>query len=165
LDDRTQLDAATNLELGKLLPKKAGISIPFYASVSKSVSMPEFDPYDLDIKLKDKLAAAPASQRDSIKEQAVDATTIQSFNFTNVRRNNITGKKLKLWSIENFDLTYSYTRTNHENPIALEDELTIYKGGVGYNYVGTPKYWEPFKKFIKSRSPWYSIFRDFNVNP
>ena len=36
---------------------------------------------------------------------------------------------------------------------------------MGYNFVGTPKYWEPFKKFIKSRSPWYSIFRDFNVNP
>src|SRR4029077_2555581 len=140
LDDRTQLDAATNLELGKLLPKKAGISIPFYASVSKSVSMPEFDPYDLDIKLKDKLAAAQASQRDSIKEQAVDATTIKSFNFTNVRKNNITRKKLKLRHIENFDLTYSYTSSEHHNPSAEEDELINYKGGLGYNYVGIQKY-------------------------
>ena len=38
-------------------------------------------------------------------------TLVRSFNFTNVRKNNITGKKLKLWSIENFDLSYSYTRT------------------------------------------------------
>ena len=161
----TQLDAATNLELGKLLPRKAGMSIPFYGSYSKTVSTPQYDPYDLDIKLADKVKAAPADERDSIEKEAIDVTTIRSFNFTNVRKNNITGKKLKLWSIENFDLTYSYTRTNHENPIALEDELTIYKGGVGYNFVGTQKYWEPFKKFIKSRSPWYSIFRDFNVNP
>jgi cell surface protein SprA len=161
----TQLDAATNLELGKLLPKKSGMSIPFYGSYSKTVSTPQYDPYDLDIKLADKVKAAPADERDSIEKEAIDVTTIRSFNFTNVRRNNITGKKLKLWSIENFDLTYSYTKTNHENPIALEDELTIYKGGLGYNFVGTPKYWEPLKKFIKSRSPWYSIFRDFNVNP
>ena len=126
--------------------------------------MPQYDPYDLDIKLKDKLNAAPASQRDSIKKEAVDATTIKSFNFTNVRRIILREKKLKLWSIENFDLTYSYTRTHH-NPIALKDELINYKGGLGYNYVGMPKYWEPFKKIIKSRWLWYSLFRDFNVNP
>ena len=123
LDDRTQLDAAANLELGKLLPKKAGISIPFYGSISKSVSLPEYDPFDLDIKLKDKINAAPASKKDSIREQAVDATTIKSFNFTNVRRNNVTGKKLKLWSIENFDVSYSYTSSEHHNPVAEEDEL------------------------------------------
>ena len=55
-----QFDAATNLELGKLLPKNAGISIPFYAGISKITSTPQYDPYDLDIKLKDKLNAASA---------------------------------------------------------------------------------------------------------
>jgi cell surface protein SprA len=165
LDNNSQIDAATTLELGKLLPKKAGLSIPFYASVTNISSMPEYDPYDLDIKLKDKLAAAPASERDSIREEAVDATTIKSFNFTNVRKNNLTGKKLKLWSIENFDLSYSYTRSEHHNPIAEEDELINYKGGLGYNYVGLPKFWEPFKKRIRSKSPWLRLFKDFNLNP
>ncbi|HCL83555.1 MAG TPA: cell surface protein SprA, partial [Chitinophagaceae bacterium] len=165
LSSTTQLDAATNLELGKLLPRKAGLSIPFYGSISKNVSTPEYDPYDLDIKLKDKINAAPASKRDSIKQEALDVTTIKSFNFTNVRKNNITGKKLKLWSLENFDVSYSYTTTNHHDPIALEDNLTVYKGGLGYNFVGTPKYWEPFKKIIKSKSPWYALARDFNLNP
>ena len=165
LSDVTQLDAGTTLELGKLLPKKAGISIPFYGSVSKNISKPEYDPYDLDIKLHDKINKAPAAQRDSIEQEALDVTTIKSFNFTNVRKNNISGKKLKIWSIENFDLSYSYTVTNHHNPIAIEDDLTVYKGGIGYNYVGTPKYWEPFKKMIKSKSPWYAVFKDFNLNP
>ena len=165
LSSTTQLDAATNLELGKLLPRSAGLSIPFYGSVSKNVSSPEFDPYDLDIKLQDKINAAPPSERDSIRQEALDVTLIRSFNFTNVRRNNITGKKLKIWSLENFDFSYSYTRTDHHNPIAQEDELTVYKGGLGYNFVGTPKYWEPFKKIIKSRSPWYALFKDFNLNP
>ena len=34
-DNFLQFDAATNLELGKLLPKKAALSIPFYASFPK----------------------------------------------------------------------------------------------------------------------------------
>ncbi len=166
LSTNTQVDAATNLELGKLLPKKSGLSVPFYASLSNTASTPEYDPYDLDIKLKDKIkAAATTSEKDSIKAEAIDAQTITSFNFTNVRKNNITGKKLKLWSIENFDLSYSYTRSEHHDPIAEEDELLTYKAGLGYNYVGVPKYWEPLKKRIKSKSPWYSLFKDFNLNP
>lgn len=166
LSNNTQLDAATNLELGKLLPKKAGMSIPFYASVSKSISSPEYDPYDLDIKLNDKIAAAATkATKDSIKNQAIDATTITTLNFTNVRKNNTSGKKLKLWSIENFDLSYSFTRSDHHNPIADEDNLNTYKAGLGYNFTGLPKYWEPFKKRIKSKSPWLSLVKDFNLNP
>ncbi len=165
LDNNTQLDAATTLELGRLLPKKAALSIPFYASISRNVSTPEYDPYDLDIKLKDKLKAAPANERDSIKEQAVDATTIKTFNFTNVRKNNLTGKKLKPWSIENFDVSYSYTQSEHHSPLAEEDELITYKGGLGYNFAGVPKYWEPLKRRIKSKSKWLNIIKDFNLNP
>ena len=164
LDNNTQLNAATNLELGRLLPRKVGMSIPFYASISSTVSKPEFDPFDLDVKLSDKLKNAPANKRDSISEQAVDALTITSFNFTNVHKNNTSAKKLKLWSIENFDISYSYTRSEHHSPIAEEDELINYKGGLGYNYSGQPKYWEPFKKKMKSKSPWWSLVRDFNLN-
>ncbi|HEX4850400.1 MAG TPA: cell surface protein SprA, partial [Puia sp.] len=164
-DNNTQVDAATNLELGRLLPKKAGISVPFYASVSKTVSTPEFDPFDLDIKLADKLKAAPADKRDSIKEQAIDEVTIKSFNFTNVRKNNTSGKRLKIWSIENFDVSYSYTRSEHHSPVAEEDELINYKGGLGYNFAGLPKYWEPFKKPMKGKSAWFALIRDFNINP
>src|SRR5439155_18047205 len=36
-DDYVQFDAAANLELGKLLPKKSGISIPLYAGYSQTV--------------------------------------------------------------------------------------------------------------------------------
>jgi cell surface protein SprA len=164
-DNTTQLDAATNLQLGRLFPKKLGLSIPFYASASKSISTPEYDPYDLDIKLQDKINAAPASKRDSLRNEAVDISVVNSFNFTNIKKNNITGKKLKIWSLENFDLSYSYTNSTHHSPIAVEDNLTVYKGGLGYNFVGAPKYWQPFKKFIKSRSPWYALFKDFNLNP
>ena len=164
-DNVTQIDGAVSLQMGKLLPKKAAISVPVYASISQLTSNPEYDPFDLDIKLKDKLKVAPAKERDSIKEQAVDATVIKSVNFTNVKKNNVSGKKLKPWSIENFDLSYSYTRSEHHNAIAVEDEYITNKAGLGYNYIHTPKFLTPFQKRVKSKSKWYSLIKELNFNP
>ncbi len=164
-EDYTQLDIATSLELGKLLPQKAGVSIPFYASIQKQVSSPQYDPYDLDIQLKDKLNAAPADKRDSIRDDAVDVRTIKTVNFTNVRKLNTSGKKQHIWSIENIDLSYSLYKEEQHNPLIENNEVTRHRAGLGYNYTTTPKYWEPFKGFIKSKSPWYSLIKDFNINP
>ena len=47
-----------NIDAGKLLPQKLGISIPVYASINKTILTPEYDPYDLDITYKDKLKMA-----------------------------------------------------------------------------------------------------------
>jgi cell surface protein SprA len=165
LDDNTEIDAAVNLELGKLLPKKAAMSIPVYAGVTRIISLPEYDPFDLDIKLKDKINAAPAKQKDSIKNQAVDASTVTTLNFTNVHKNNTTNKKPKLWSITNFNVSYSFNRSEHHSPLAVEDELITNKATIAYNYNHVAKYWEPFKRKIKSKSPWLGLIRDFNLNP
>jgi cell surface protein SprA len=159
-----ELDAATNLELGKLLPKKAAISVPVYAGVTRIVATPEYDPFDLDILLKDKIALAPASERDSIKKQAVDAATTETINLTNLHKNNPTNKRLQLWSIENFNFSYSYTNTTHHSPLDLEDDLTVNKAILAYNFSRQPRFKEPFKKKIKSKSPWLGLIRDFNFN-
>lgn len=164
-EDYKQFDVAANLELGKLLPEKAGMSIPFYASYSRSVITPEYDPYDLDIKLKAKLAAAPGSQKDSIREDAVDIKTIKTFNFTNVKKNNTSGKKQQIWSIENVDVSYSYYNEQQHNALIEMNELTRHRAGLGYNYTSSPKYWEPAKRLIKSKSTWWNIVKDFNLNP
>ncbi len=165
-DKITQFDAATNLELGKLLPQKAAMSIPVYAGYSQTVSTPEYDPYDLDIKLKDKLANASAAQKDSIRDDAIEVRTLKTISFTNVKRNNLTGKKQQLWSIENFDVSYSYTQEEHHSPLVESDETVRHRAGLGYNYVSTaPKYWEPFKKSFTKKSTWYGLIRDFNLNP
>ncbi|HZE83840.1 MAG TPA: hypothetical protein VE035_05985, partial [Puia sp.] len=165
LDNNTQFDAAATLQLGKLLPKKAAMSIPVYAGITKTTSSPQYDPFDLDIKLADKVKAAPAALKDSIKEQAVDATTVTTINFTNVKMNNTSGKKPKLWSVENFDISYSYTRSEHHSPLAEEDELIVHKAGLNYNYNHTARFVEPFKRLIRSKSPWLALIRDFNFNP
>ena len=163
-DNFTQFDAAANLQLGKLLPRGVGIDIPLYAGISQTISTPEYDPYDKDIKLKDKLDAASGAKRDSIRSSAIDITTIKTFNLTNVRKLLPEGKKQRLWSISNLDFSYSYTSIKSHNPLIENNEVKKYKGGIGYNYTGQPKFVEPFKKIIKSKSKWFDAVKDFNFN-
>lgn len=163
-DDYNQFDVAAQLELGKLLPQKAGISIPFYASYSKTVSAPQYDPYDLDIELKDKLRGAPSNQKDSIRNDAVDVRTIRTINFTNVKKMNTSGKKQQIWSIENIDVSYSYYKEEQHNPLIENNSVERHRAGLGYNYTSSPTYWEPAKRLFKSRSPWLALIRDFNIN-
>ncbi|MBA2250914.1 MAG: cell surface protein SprA [Chitinophagaceae bacterium] len=165
-DDFVQFDAAANLELGKLLPKKTALSIPFYASYSQAVSTPQYDPYDLDIKLKDKLKYSDKSIRDSIKNGAIDFSSIKTVNFTNVRKNKTNGKKSKPWDISNLDLSYSYTKAHAHNPLIEYNDVTKQRAGLGYNYAPQPKYFVPFKKLFKrSKTHWFDLVKDFNFNP
>ncbi|MBC6492527.1 cell surface protein SprA [Flavihumibacter stibioxidans] len=160
----TQIDAAANLEMGKLLPAKAGMSIPVYAGYSQTILTPQYDPYDLDVKLKDKLDAASGAARDSIRKESVDVTTTKTVNFTNVRKVNTSGRKQKIYSIENFDVSYSYTKMERYSPLIESEEMTRHRGGLGYNFTTTPKYWEPFKKSFRGPSKWYDLVKDFNLN-
>lgn len=163
-EDFLQFDIASSLELGKLLPKKAGMSIPVYASYSQTTSTPEYDPYDMDIKLKDKLRSAPAAQRDSIRNNAIDFTAVKTLNFTNVRKNKTNGKAPKIYDVENIDLSYSYINTTTHNPLIENNEVTRHRAAIGYNFAPKPKYFEPFKNMFKhSKTKWVAFIKDFNV--
>ncbi|HAO05356.1 MAG TPA: cell surface protein SprA, partial [Chitinophagaceae bacterium] len=164
-DNFFQFDVTANLELGKLLPKNTGLSIPVMASYSKTVSNPEYDPYDKDIKLKDKLANANGPQKDSIKNAAADITTIKTLNFTNVRKQKTNGKKPKIYDISNFDVSYSYINTHIQSPLIEYNDVTRHRGVLGYNFAPQPKYIEPFKKlFKKTKTHWFDLIKDFNFN-
>jgi cell surface protein SprA len=158
-----QYDIATNLEMGKLLPKKLGISIPLYASINQTMTTPQYDPYDLDIQLKDKLNGLSGKDRTNAKNAAIDKTTIKTVNFTNMRV--VPSGKTRIWSISNFDFSYSYIKFEQTNPLILKNDVVKHRGGLGYTFNKQPKYFEPFKKIIKSKSPWYALVRDFNLNP
>ncbi len=164
-DDFFQFDVATNLELGKLLPKKAAMSIPVFASISQSVSKPEYDPYDLDIRLNDKLKAIPASQKDSVKSVAVDFISVKTLNFTNVRKLKTNNKKPKIYDVSNLDVSYSYIQTKSHNPLIEFNDVTRHRAALGYNFAPAPKYITPFKNiFKKQKTKWLSLVKDFNFN-
>ncbi|HWI91912.1 MAG TPA: cell surface protein SprA [Flavisolibacter sp.] len=165
-EDYLTWDAATNLDLGKLVPKQAAVQIPVYAGVSKTISKPQFDPLDLDLTLKEKLNGFKGDSRaqDSIRNQAIDQTTIKTVNFTNVKKNKTNGKKPQLWDISNIDLNYNFTHQERTNPIIELEDIKKTRAAVGYNYAPQPTFVEPFKKWVKSKSPWLSLIRDFNFN-
>ncbi|MFC0771837.1 T9SS outer membrane translocon Sov/SprA [Terrimonas alba] len=163
-EDLYTFDLSANIDAGKLLPKQLGIQIPVYAGISRITSTPEYDPYDLDIKLKDKINATPdKADQDSIRRDAQDITTIKTVNFTNVKKVKTDGKQPKIWSVTNFDLNYSYIETQQQNPLIDNYEMRRTRGAVGYNYAPQPKYLEPFKN-LKSRSKWMALVKDINFN-
>ncbi|MFL5773988.1 MAG: cell surface protein SprA, partial [Flavisolibacter sp.] len=164
-EDYLQYDASTNLDLGKLVPKRAALQIPVYAGISKTISKPEYDPLDLDIRLKDKIDHAKDKQQgDSIQSVAVDETTIKTVNFTNVRKNKTNGKKPQLWDISNIDLSYTFTHQTRTSPIIELEDVKRTRGAIAYNYSPQPHFVEPFKALIKNQSKWLSLIRDFNFN-
>jgi cell surface protein SprA len=161
-EDIYTLDASATIEAGKLLPKKLGIQIPVYAGISRISSTPEYDPYDLDLKLKDKIRDADPHQRDSIRNDAQDITTIKTVNLTNVRKVKTDGKRPKVWSVTNFDFNYSFIETKSHNPLIEMNQVKRTRGAIGYNYAPQIIPFEPFKNMIKSKSKWLALIRDIN---
>ena len=160
-NDMLQYDAALNIDAGRLFPKKLGFTIPVYASLNKTILTPEYDPYDLDVKYKYKLANT--RNKDSVRRAALDQTAIKTLNFTNVRFAQPTANT-KLWSLSNLDFSYSFTQITQTTPIIDLNKVNKHRGGFGYTYNSQSHFKEPFKRLIRNKSPWFALVRDFNFN-
>ncbi len=162
-----QGDASINLELGKFFGEKSGLRLPFYAQYSNVTRNPEYDPYDLDIKLKDKIRAeSDAGKRDSIRTVAQDVTVTRGYNFTNVRKERKGGaRKIPLpWNIENFSLTYAFNQSRRRTPFLINDQQNKYNGALDWQYATGLKPITPFKKLIKN-DKYLKFITEFNFNP
>ncbi|MCF8245667.1 MAG: cell surface protein SprA [Saprospiraceae bacterium] len=159
----TQYDIATQLSLDKFLPERIGLRLPFYFQYSSEVRNPQFDPYDRDIEVKDKLKLS--DNPDSIRQLVQTATKIKSYNFTNVRWENPNASgKVMPWSLSNFSFTYGFDETSRRDPIIESDVLTRRRGAVDYRYQRSVKYIEPFKKAIKN-DKYLKFIKEVNFNP
>lgn len=160
-----QYDISTNLELGKLFPEKAKVSIPMYFGISKTIINPEYFPQDPDVKFKDVLAEAETkAERDSLKRISQDYTSRKSINFTNVRWNKDL-KKGRIVSPSNFTIGAAFSETQARS-YTVENNI-VRKYGANFNYVFNvrPKAITPFRKSKALRKPNYRIIRDINFNP
>ena len=167
LNDASSYEVTGNVELGKFLPAKAGLHLPLYVDVSKTVITPVYDPASGDLKLKDELAAAATpALRDSIATviaQAQDVTTRRSFNLTNVHKSKSNPSAPNhFWDVENLSATYAYTETDHHDYITQDAFQKTYQATLAYNYTTQPKFYMPFQKLIKNNL--YKIFSDFNYS-
>lgn len=166
MENITTYDIATNLELGKFLPEKAGIRLPMHYDISETFVNPEYNPLNPDVLLKDDLRSIESKEeRDSIRHIVQDYTKRRSINFMNVSkmRPQQRASKIRLYDIENFDLSYAYTEMFNRN-IDIEYHLRKqYRLGLGYTYQKNPKNYRPLakSKFLNKYKS-LAIVRDFN---
>lgn len=165
LDATKQFDIATNIELGKFFPQKAGVRIPLHFDYGQVRIDPLFNPLDPDLLLNDVIDSyGLQSDKDAIKSLTVDYTQRNNFNLMNVRKDRVGAQeKPMFYDIENFDLSYSYSKIYHRNVDIDYDVLKNYMGGLGYNYSANPKNVKPFEKigFIANTKA-LQIIKDFN---
>jgi cell surface protein SprA len=165
-EDAIAYGVVTNVELGKLLPSKWNVQIPFNYGISEELITPEFDPVYDDLKLQDRIDAADTPEEaDAIREQAEDYTKRTSVNFIGVRKNRSEEATPHIYDIENFTFNYSYNETNHRDfeVASLRDQNV--RAGVIYNHNFKPSNVAPLarKDSILNGSYWQWL-KDFNFN-
>jgi cell surface protein SprA len=162
LSTNLNYDIASNLELGKFFPKKAGVSVPMYIGYSESYVRPKYYPLNPDLELRAFLSGiADISTRNAVKKAAEEYNSLYSINFNNVRVASAMGKLPKIWSPSNFVLGYSYQNNYRRNQQIEEYFIKTTQATIGYTYSRNTKYHKPFRK-IKSKK--LALVKDFNYN-
>ncbi len=188
LEDTKRYNFNSNVNLGKLLPKKWNVNIPVTYTISEEFITPKYDPIWQDITVQDRLdVAETASQRDSIRNVAQAYTRHRGITLSGVKKgysqttgnqppaNNNNGnntakksdkkkKKKHFYDIENFTFDFSYNEIYHSDYeiAANKDETTRF--GMNYSYSFKELSLTPFKKSKKLKSKHLRFIKDFNFN-
>lgn len=165
-EDVQQYNIVTNLSLGKLLPPKWKITLPFNYAIGEEIITPEYDPFNQDIKLRQLLDnTTDAAERENINNRAVDYTKRKSINFIGVRKERGEEQKPHVYDPENFTFSQSYNEVERHD-FEIEDYVDQQSNtAVDYAYSFQPKSIEPLKKtaFMKKSNYW-KLLSDFNFN-
>lgn len=157
----------TNVNVGQLLPKKWGIQLPVSYSFSEEFVTPKYDPFYQDLELQDRLDTSErASQRDSIRNQAISYTKLKSINLIGVRKQRGPEQKKDFFDIENLDFSYAYNEEKRHDYEIEDYTFRNVRMGAGYQYNFNPLSIEPLAKsnFLRSKKylQWLSAI---NLNP
>lgn len=165
-EDSQQYNIVTNLSLGKLLPPKWKINLPFNYSVGEETISPEYDPFNADIRLKQLINnTSDKAQRDNYKNRAIDYTKRKSINFIGVRKDRDAEQKQRIYDIENFTFSQSFNEVERHDYEIEQFTNQESNTAVDYAFSFQPTPVEPFKKskFTKKSAYWKAL-SDFNFN-
>ena len=164
-DDYKTYSMTANVELGKFFPDKAKVSAPLYYSITKEETRPKYNPMDTDMELQDALDATTNShERDSIESIAVKKTTNTSFSLSNVNVGIKTKGHPMPYDPANFTFSYSHNHYQKSGVTTVYEKEDNWRGAFAYSYTPVYKTFEPFKKLIKGKSKWLTIFKRFGIN-
>ncbi|RKS95209.1 protein involved in gliding motility SprA [Flavobacterium limicola] len=165
-EDTRQYNIVTNLNLGKLLPQKWGINLPFNYAIGEEIITPEYDPFNQDIKLKQLLDnTSDEAKKENITNRAIDYTKRKSINFIGVKKERSPEQKQHVYDPENFTFSQSFNEVERHD-FEIEDYVDQQvNSSVDYAYAFKSKSVEPFKKtkFMKKSNYW-KLLSDFNFN-
>lgn len=165
-EDIQQYNIVTNFSLGKLLPKKWGLNLPFNYAIGEETITPQYDPFNQDLKLQQLLDNTfNQAEKDNIRDRAIDYTKRKSINFIGLKRERGEKQKPHIYDPENVTLSYSYNevaRHNYEIDKFIDQQVNT---TADYAFAFQPKPLEPFKKskFLK-KSEYWKLLSDFNFN-
>lgn len=163
MDDFYMYNVATNLDLGRFLPKQAKIIAPFYYSYTEQVNSPKYNPLDGDILLKDALDnAATKAEKDSIKNFAQEKVTNSALSLTNLKVD-IKSKNPMPYDPANFSFSYSQNINKRQDPNTAWETTKDYRLNMTYAYSSAAKPFEPFAN-NKSKSPFMKPIKAINLN-
>jgi len=152
-----QYDVITNINLGQLLPERAGINIPLNVSYSEEFADPKWDPKYQDV-LFDENSESAGDARDYTKRR--------SLNLINVRKERTNPeKKQRFYDIENVSVSYAYNDTYHKDFVVEKFVDQNVRAAANYNFGFKPLEYIPFKKseFLEKNSL-FRFIKDFNIN-
>ena len=162
-DDYEMYNIATSVDMGRFIPEKAKISIPFNFAFSKELITPKYDPFDRDVTLKESLSVVDTKyEKDSIKSLARDRVITKSMSFNNVRVN-IASKTPMPYDPANFSFGYGFNKSETNTPTLAYDRTEDYRAIMSYSYSPLMKTWEPFKN-VKSKKGAAKFARTIGVN-
>lgn len=159
-----QYDVSSNLQMGKFFKKESGVNIPVFASYSKAIVNPEYNPLDPDIPLKEAIEEAETkTERDSIIRNARDMVERKAFALTNIRMNKA-GSKKRIYSLSNWSGSFSLNEMVSRNPNLDFYNTRKTRGNISYNFNTRPKNVQPFKSAKWMSSDWLRLIKDLNFN-
>ena len=154
-----------DMELGKFLPETWGMHIPLYLDYNRVIGSPEYNPMNPDVLLYDDLQTyRTKEERDSVRAMTQLHKSATNLTLSNVRKDRV-GKgaiKQHFYDIENFSLSYAYSRER-----TSDDEIESYakdqhRGGLTYTYALQPKQVKPFEKSKIFKGKNWKIINDIN---
>ena len=165
-EDVLQYNIVTNMSLGKLLPKKWGVNLPFNYGIGEEFITPKYDPFNQDIELKQLInETADAAEKRNLKSRAMDYTKRKSINFIGVKK--ARGEKAvpHFYDPENVTLSYSYNQVDRHS-FELENYTDQRVSTTAdYTFAFQAKPIEPFKAVkVFKKSTYWKILSDFNFN-
>ncbi|MCT4700036.1 T9SS outer membrane translocon Sov/SprA [Tenacibaculum haliotis] len=161
IEEIKQYSVATNVQLGKMMPKKWSMQVPMSYTYGEEFRDPKYDPQFQDVALEDALGKNPNSKN------AQDYTRRKSISFINVKKNKNpeSKKKPKFYDVENLSVSYAHNEEFHKDYNIEKFENKNVMAGASYNFNFKPFVIEPFKKSKTFSSKYLRFIKDLNFNP